>query len=107
MVQRVSGGRVRRCLRSFTVPSSRAARRTGRTGVNSRTVSAPSPSYSQSNREAYEAANDALQSSCGLLIAVWDGQPSNGKGGTGDVVEAAGSRDIPVVVVWPDGAQRQ
>lgn len=37
---------------------------------------------------------------------VWDGGPSGGHGGTGDVVDAARERGIPVTVVWPEGAAR-
>src|SRR5205807_7548272 len=36
-----------------------------------------------------------------LLIAVWDGQRANGRGGTGDVVQAAVAARIPVIVVDP------
>lgn len=40
------------------------------------------------------------------LIAVWDGQPARGYGGTADVVNAAHDRGVPVTVVWPAGATR-
>jgi hypothetical protein len=40
------------------------------------------------------------------LLAVWDGQPARGHGGTADVVDAAHSQDIPVTVIWPAGATR-
>ncbi|GAA3864968.1 hypothetical protein GCM10022243_34010 [Saccharothrix violaceirubra] len=40
------------------------------------------------------------------LLAVWDGQPARGYGGTADVVRAAFTRDIPVTVVWPTGSTR-
>jgi hypothetical protein len=40
------------------------------------------------------------------LVAVWDGQPARGYGGTADVVQAAGDRDLPVTVVWPAGVTR-
>lgn len=40
------------------------------------------------------------------LIAVWDGQPAAGFGGTADVVAYARNHDIVVTVVWPDGAER-
>jgi hypothetical protein len=41
------------------------------------------------------------------VVAVWDGEPSDGHGGTGDVVAAARERRMPVTVVWPDGARRE
>ena len=39
---------------------------------------------------------------CDLLIAVWDGQPAQGLGGTGDVVRYAREIGREVLVVWPD-----
>lgn len=63
--------------------------------------------YSHSNREAYMAASEHVLSTIEAMVAVWDGGPSGGHGGTADVVAAAHERDIPVTVVWPDGAARQ
>ena len=40
------------------------------------------------------------------LVAVWDGKPARGYGGTADGVDAARERGLPVTIVWPDGAQR-
>lgn len=57
------------------------------------------------DKEAYEAANAELVSGCDQLFAIWDGQPS-GRSGTATVVEHARSRNIPVRVIWPDGASR-
>lgn len=62
--------------------------------------------FETSNRTAYMAASEALLGDVKHLVAVWDGQPSDGHGGTGDVVAAARERDVPVTIVWPDGAAR-
>ncbi|MFQ6396652.1 hypothetical protein ACLMAJ_24710 [Nocardia sp. KC 131] len=62
--------------------------------------------FDDAGREAYEAANEAMLSSCDRLVAVWDGG-AGGKGGTGAVVELARTRDVPVDVVWPEGAARK
>lgn len=62
--------------------------------------------FTEPNREAYEAANEALLAACDQLYAVWDGQPAVDQGGTAAVVHAARSRSIPVTVVWPPGARR-
>lgn len=59
-----------------------------------------------SGRHAYVMANERMLASVELLIAVWDGQPPDGRGGTADVVETARASGVPVVVVWPDGARR-
>jgi len=62
--------------------------------------------FAESNRQAYEAANDALLNMADRLVAVWDGQPSKDQGGTGAVVEQARQLGKPVQVVWPEGAVR-
>ncbi|MEU0634555.1 hypothetical protein [Streptomyces sp. NPDC005989] len=60
------------------------------------------------NRSAYEAANTELLKRADRLVAVWDGTPPSGKGGgTADTVEAARATELPVDVVWPDGAARK
>lgn len=62
--------------------------------------------FETSNRDAYLAANETVLGDVDALVAVWDGAPPDGKGGTGDTVEVARGRGIPVTVVWPDGAAR-
>ena len=54
---------------------------------------------------AYEAAGVTLLDNSDLLIAVWDGGPGRGRGGTREVIEEATRRTIPVVVVDPAGAE--
>lgn len=54
---------------------------------------------------AYEQAGLVLLENVDLLVAVWDGGPGRGRGGTRDVIEEAARRGIPVVTVSPDGAQ--
>jgi hypothetical protein len=62
--------------------------------------------FETSNRDAYMAASETVLSGVDVLVAVWDGEPSGGHGGTGEVVEAARRLGLPVTVVWPDGATR-
>jgi hypothetical protein len=62
--------------------------------------------YRVAGREAYRDANEAVLGGIDRLVAVWDGRPSGGKGGTGDAVEEARDRGVPVDVVWPAGARR-
>ncbi|SNS74162.1 hypothetical protein [Actinomadura mexicana] len=40
------------------------------------------------------------------LIAVWDGAPARGRGGTAEIVGHARQRRIDVDVLWPQGATR-
>ncbi|MGH2941986.1 MAG: hypothetical protein ACRDLN_04340 [Solirubrobacteraceae bacterium] len=63
--------------------------------------------FETSGREAYMAASEALVTRSERLLAVWDGQPSDGRGGTADVVAHARNAGIPVDVIWPPGAQRR
>ncbi|MET9632073.1 hypothetical protein ABZX92_31895 [Lentzea sp. NPDC006480] len=55
---------------------------------------------------AYLEAGKRMVDESDSLLAVWDGQPGRGPGGTADVVAYARSRGVPVTVLWPDGATR-
>jgi hypothetical protein len=50
---------------------------------------------------AYAAVGRAVLRHADVLIAVWDGTPPEGAGGTGAVVAQARSWDVPVVVIDP------
>ncbi|MEU0105069.1 hypothetical protein ABZ313_06820 [Streptomyces sp. NPDC006251] len=64
--------------------------------------------HETANRSAYEDANRTLLKRADRLVAVWNGEPPNGKGGgTADTVLEAREAGLPVDVVWPDGAARQ
>jgi hypothetical protein len=63
--------------------------------------------FETSNRDSYLAASEHVLSTVELMVAVWDGQPADGHGGTADVVERARALDLPVTVVWPAGAVRE
>lgn len=62
--------------------------------------------YAVPSEEAFMAAGVAVVDRCELLIAVWDGQPARGLGGTADVVRHARAVGRDVVVIWPVGARR-
>jgi hypothetical protein len=63
--------------------------------------------FETANRDSYLAAGEHVLSTVELMVAVWDGQPADGHGGTGDVVERARALGLPVTVVWPTGAARE
>lgn len=63
------------------------------------------PYYAYSE-EAFMAAGQEVVRGCDSLIAVWDGEPSRGKGGTADVVRYAKDIGVPVFVIWPVGVTR-
>ena len=59
------------------------------------------------SEEAFWAAGQRVVQECAEIVAVWDGQPSGGLGGTADVVGYARSLGKNVHIIWPDGAARQ
>lgn len=53
-----------------------------------------------SSREAaYEAAGHAVVAGSDVLFALWDGEPSQGRGGTAEIVEHARRGGLEVVVI--------
>ncbi len=51
------------------------------------------------NAQAYHRAGQAMLDRSDLLLALWDGRPAQGAGGTAEVVDAACRRRMPVVHV--------
>jgi SMODS and SLOG-associating 2TM effector domain 1/SMODS and SLOG-associating 2TM effector domain 3 len=47
--------------------------------------------------QAYERAGRAIVDRSDVLIALWDGQPARGRGGTAEIVSYAQRRGVPVV----------
>lgn len=62
--------------------------------------------HTESDSEAHMDASEEMLKRAEVLFAVWDGQPARGYGGTADVVTEARREGLPVVVIWPEGAQR-
>ncbi|MGK5499933.1 hypothetical protein [Streptomyces sp. URMC 125] len=62
--------------------------------------------YSSPSEEAYDAAGQWVANHCEVIIAIWDGEPSRGLGGTADAVAHARKLGRAVHVVWPPGVRR-
>lgn len=62
--------------------------------------------HTESTEQAHMDAGKVVVDRSSVLVAVWDGQPSRGLGGTADVVRYARERGVPVEVIWPEGATR-
>ncbi|MFF2194024.1 hypothetical protein [Streptomyces sp. NPDC058157] len=62
--------------------------------------------FPRSTDEAYYAAGTYIADACDRLVAVWDGLPARGHGGTGEIVAYARALGKPVTVIWPEGAAR-
>lgn len=55
--------------------------------------------------EAYEAGGRAMLERADVLVAIWDGQGAQGRGGTGGVVAEARERGIPLA--WVHAGNRK
>ncbi|MFJ8165431.1 hypothetical protein ACIRBY_31530 [Streptomyces sp. NPDC096136] len=62
--------------------------------------------FPRSTDEAYYAAGTYIAETCDRLVAVWDGLPARGHGGTGEIVAYARALGKPVTVIWPEGVAR-
>ncbi|WP_280336171.1 hypothetical protein [Nocardia wallacei] len=62
--------------------------------------------YDESTSEAHQAGSERMLEAADELFAVWDGKPARAYGGTADVVAVAEQCGIPVIVIWPEGAER-
>ncbi|MFE4599340.1 hypothetical protein ACFRKE_00610 [Kitasatospora indigofera] len=60
----------------------------------------------ESTSEAHMAGSEVLVGLADELLAVWDGQPARGYGGTADVVTYAERNGLPVRILWPAEAVR-
>lgn len=58
------------------------------------------------SEEAFFAAGKRVVTLSDRLLAVWDGKPARGRGGTADVVAYATALGKEVVVIWPRGGSR-
>jgi hypothetical protein len=59
------------------------------------------PGFPSERPRAYQAAGLTMLEQLDLLIAIWDGKPSNGIGGSAEIVAAAVERSIPVAWIKP------
>lgn len=75
-------------------------------GLLARAVKVVQLSHVTPDPQAYLEAGQRMVDESDSLLAVWDGLPGRGRGGTADVVAYARSRGVPVTVLWPEGAVR-
>ena len=62
--------------------------------------------FSEPNEAAFLAAGRRVVDLCDELVAVWDGLPARGTGGTAEIVQYAKSIHRKVTLVWPSGLRR-
>ncbi|CAL9578802.1 hypothetical protein SUDANB176_04994 [Streptomyces sp. enrichment culture] len=63
--------------------------------------------YDPADRDSCVGADERPVASSGLLLAVWDGSPSNGRDATAHSVAYARAHGVPVEIVRPAGAARE
>lgn len=56
--------------------------------------------------EAYEQAGRYMVDQCDVLIAIWDGKASTGRGGTKEIVQYARGNNCPLVWIHADNPSR-
>lgn len=56
---------------------------------------------SEADTLAYERAGRVVLAQCDVLVALWDGGPARGRGGTSQIVAEAVAEDIPVIHLNP------
>lgn len=66
-----------------------------------RTLEHPAPSPA-----AYREAGLAMLAGADLLVAVWDGRPPRGVGGSAEIVACARELGLDLEVIWPPGYDR-
>ncbi len=57
------------------------------------------PDAEGTRESAYERAGLMIVESCEVLIALWDGGPSGGRGGTAEIVDAARRAGLVTIVI--------
>jgi hypothetical protein len=85
--------------RDFSSPTVAAASRSLVESADARLIL---PGERAEGARSYERANEIILANIDLLVAIWHGKRASGRAGTGDVVQSAISRRIPVIVIAPD-----
>lgn len=62
--------------------------------------------YDAPSEEAFFAAGRRVVQCSDVLLAVWDGRPAAGLGGTADVVAYARDLGRTIEIIWPEGIER-
>jgi hypothetical protein len=50
--------------------------------------------------EAYAQVGQYILENCDVLVAIWNGKPERGRGGTGEIVRHARQRMLPLAWIW-------
>ncbi len=61
--------------------------------------------FADERRRAYADVGRYIVDHCDVLIAIWDGEPARGVGGTAEIVQYAQEQKRPLIRVWPGDAE--
>jgi hypothetical protein len=53
----------------------------------------------EARKKAYEIVGHHVVNHCDVLIALWDGRPSRGRGGTAEIVAYAREKKCPLIII--------
>jgi len=62
--------------------------------------------FAEPTEEAFMEAGKRVMEASDAVVAIWDGQPAAGLGGTADAVAYANILGKEVIVIWPRGVVR-
>jgi hypothetical protein len=62
--------------------------------------------FPRPSEEAFDAAGKWIAENATIFLAVWDGLPARGLGGTADAVKHARNLGRDVRIIWPEGVSR-
>ena len=85
--------------RDFSSPAAAGIARSVLEGADAQFVLPGAPAE---GARSYERANEVIAANIDVLIAVWDEQRASGRAGTGEMVQSAIARRIPVILITPD-----
>ncbi len=83
-----------------------AAARAGYEHLLARAASVYTLDFMEPSEEAFLDAGHRVVDESDKVVAVWDGRPSRGKGGTADIVHRARELRKDVEILWPVGVSR-
>ncbi len=59
----------------------------------------PESELGERRKSAYQNIGRYVVDTCDILIAIWDGEPSHGKGGTQEIIEYANNINCPIIII--------
>lgn len=87
--------------KDFPTPESVQSFRGLLSRANGRVLELDGPTRTEERSAAYESAGRAVLDRSDVLVAIWDGEPAKGTGGTGSIIEIAARKGTPILWIHP------